>query len=232
MHNDRPGVLSLMAPQTIRVLLVDDHAVVREGLRAVLTMDGDIAVVGESATVEAALAAVDGLLPDVVLLDLVLRGEDGLEVLRHIGERQPKVKVVILTSFADESRVQAAVQGGALGFLPKDVPKDEIVRAIRHASQGRPALHAEAQRHLLRRARQREVPGPIDTLTPRERSILVLIARGYNNRAIAAELGLTTGTVKVNVSHVFAKLGVADRTQAALHALRARLVALDPGGEG
>jgi len=215
----------------IRVLLVDDHAVVREGLRAVLAGASDVTVVGEAGTVAAAMAAVEGLHPDVVLLDLVLGGQDGLEVVRRTVDAHPSTKVVILTSFGDERRVQAALEGGAIGFLLKDVAKDEILRAIRLASQGRPALHPEAQRYLLQRARIRAVPGPMDTLTPRERSVLALIARGYNNAAIAAELRLTTGTVKVNVSHILAKLGVDDRTQAALRALRTGFVTLDPEDE-
>jgi two-component system, NarL family, response regulator LiaR len=216
----------LIVSKPIAVVLVDDHPLVREGLRAVLQTVPDVKVVAEAATPDDAAAAVRAHLPDVVLLDLVLQGADGIEVLRRIRAGHPAVQVVVLTSFGEEDRVRAAIEAGALGFLLKDVQKDDLVRAIRQAAAGRPALHPEVQRHLMRRTRSEDAAVPLATLTPRERTILTLIARGRNNRTIADELGLTRGTVKVNVSRILSKLGVQDRTQAALVALRAGLVPL------
>ena len=220
-----------MVSKRISVVLVDDHPLVREGLHSVLGTVPDIDVVGEARSSAEAWEVVTARRPDVVLLDLVLQGEDGVAVLQRIREAYSDVQVVVLTSFGQEARVRAAVAAGAIGFLMKDVNKDELVRAIRHASQGRPALHPEAQRHMMQRTRSDEARDPLADLTPRERSVLVLLARGYRNAAIAAELGLTRGTVKVNVSRVLSKLGVDDRTQAALVALRAGLVSLEPGSE-
>ena len=213
----------------IAVLLVDDHPLVREGLRAVLQSVPDVKVVAEAATPDDAAAAVRAHLPDVVLLDLVLQGADGIELLRRIRAGHPAVQVVVLTSFGEEDRVRAAIEAGALGFLLKDVQKDDLVRAIRQAAAGRPALHPEVQRYLMRRTRADDAADPLATLTPRERTILTLIAQGRNNRTIADQLGLTRGTVKVNVSRILSKLGVQDRTQAALVALRAGLVPLAEG---
>ena len=218
---------SVTMDKRITVLVVDDHALVRDGLRAVLATAPDVEVIGEAASIAAALSALRVRVADVVLLDLVLKTEDGLELLRQIRAAHPGVHVIALTSFGDEGRVRAAIEAGAMGFLLKDVRRNDLLQAIRNASQGLPTLHPEAQRHLMRRARG-QADDPIASLTPRERSVLALVARGYNNGAIAAELGLTTGTVKVNVSRVLSKLGVDDRTKAALMALRAGFVMLEP----
>jgi DNA-binding NarL/FixJ family response regulator len=210
--------------QRIRVLLVDDHGVVREGLRTLLAQEADIHVVGEAATGEQALAQVAAARPEVVLLDLAMPGMDGLETLRRIRQRPQAPQVVVLTSFADDHKVRDAVAAGAIGYLLKDVLKSDVLRAIRGAVEGRPSLHPEAQRHLMRRVAAPAEASAADALTPRERDVLELIARGHSNKSIASRLALTEGTVKGYVSVILSKLGVAHRTQAALYAVKHGLV--------
>jgi DNA-binding NarL/FixJ family response regulator len=208
----------------IRVLIVDDHEIVREGLRTVLAEQADVEVVGEAGDGERAVALSRALSPDVVLMDLVMPGMGGLEALGHIREAAPAAQVVVLTNFASDQTVRDAVANGAVGYLLKDVHKSELLQAIRNARQGRPSLHPEAQRHLMRRLAAPPAHHPADELTPRERTVLELIGRGCSNKRIASELQLTEGTVKGYVSTVLAKLGVDDRTQAALYAVKHGLV--------
>jgi DNA-binding NarL/FixJ family response regulator len=200
----------------IRVLLVDDHAIVREGLRALLEEEGGFAVAGEAADGERAVAAARELAPDVILMDLLMPGVDGLEALRRIRAADPEARVLVLTSAQDDRAVRAAIDAGAVGFLFKDVSRRDLVRAVRDAAAGRPTLHPEAQRVLMKRPER----SPLDELTPRERSVLELIAQGRSNRQIALRLDLTEGTVKGYVSTILDKLGVQDRTGAALFAVR------------
>jgi DNA-binding NarL/FixJ family response regulator len=211
---------------TIRLLLVDDHPVVREGLRNLLSEEPDVQCVGEAASGDEAVRLVQETQPDVVLMDLMMPGMDGIQAIRRIRQESPATQVVALTSFGDERKVRGAVEAGAVGYLLKDVLKADLLRAIRNARRGRPSLHPQAQRHLMQRVRRSEQRSVIDGLTPRERSILELIAQGLNNRTIAVTLRLTEGTVKGYVSRVFDKLGVQDRTQAALVAVREGLVDL------
>lgn len=212
----------------VRVMIVEDHGIVREGLRNLLAEEAGLEVVAEASNGSDALGAALEARPDVVLLDLVMPGMDGVEVIRALRLRHPRLQVVVLTSFADEPRVRGAVAAGAIGYLLKDVLKAELVQAIRNAAGGIPSLHPEAQRRLMDRVSRPSAPGPTE-LTPRERGVLELVARGQSNRAIAATLGLTEGTVKGYVSAVLAKIGVADRTQAALWAIHQGLVpASDP----
>ena len=203
----------------IRVLLVDDHAIVREGLRTLLSEEPDIKVVGEAANGAEAMALTATLHPDVILMDLVMPEMDGIQAMRGICEASPSSRVLVLTSFGDDHRVRGAIQAGAVGYLLKDVLKADLLRAIRAAAQGQPTLHPEAQRQLMR-----QVTTParllLDDLTPRERDVLRLIARGQSNKEIAATLCVTEGTIKGYVSAILAKLGVADRTQAALYAVK------------
>jgi DNA-binding NarL/FixJ family response regulator len=223
-----------MSDARIRLLLVDDHPVVREGLRTLLSEEADIDCVGEARNGEEAVRLARETRADVVLLDLAMPGMDGIQAIRQIREQSPATQIVALTSFSDETRVRTAIEAGAVGYLLKDVLKEDLLRAIRNARLGQPSLHPQAQRHLMRRVRKAAEVSPLDVLTPRERTILELIGRGRNNKAIAEALGLTQGTVKGHVSRILDKLGVQDRTQAALVAVREGLVPLskDEGGAG
>ena len=209
----------------IRVLLVDDHPVVRQGLRALLSTHEGIEVVGEADDGEAAVAAADRLSPDVVLMDVVMPGLDGVEALRRIGERRPQTRVVMLTSYADERRAMEAVDAGASGFLLKDASPRDVAAAIRAAHRGEAVLHPAVAAKLL--AERRRPPAAHADLTARELDVLRLIARGLQNKQIAAQLHVSEKTVKTHVSAILRKLGVTDRTQAAMYAVRERLA--DPG---
>jgi two-component system, NarL family, response regulator DevR len=209
-----------------RVFIVDDHPIVREGLRTLLREEEDIEVVGEAGDGITALAHVLALRPDVVLLDLVIPGLAGAELIRKIEDSARGVQVLVLTSFAEEGQVQQAVAAGAAGYVLKDVLKDDLLQAIRNAREGKPWLHPEAQRQLMKSAGAPSSTA-LDTLSPRERAVLEQVGRGRSNREIASRLGISEGTVKGYVSGALAKLGLADRTQAALYAVRHGIVAPD-----
>jgi len=203
----------------VRVLLADDHEVVREGLRTILAEAAEeVLVVGEAASGEQAVRLADTLQPAVVLMDLMMPGMDGIEATRRLRERGLRTAVIILTSSADDARVREAVRAGAIGYLMKDVRKAQLIDAIRAAARGVPTLHPEAQRRLMREVAEPPAPSPFAALTPRELDVLRLIARGESNKRIAGILTLSLGTVKGYVSAIFDKLGVGDRTQAALFA--------------
>jgi DNA-binding NarL/FixJ family response regulator len=202
----------------IRVLVADDHAVVREGLRTFLRLQHGIEVVGEAADGAQAVAESARLEPDVVLMDLVMPELDGIEAMRRIREQRPATRVIVLTSFGDDDRLLPAVRAGAAGYLLKSAQPQEVVRAIRAAHAGEAVIDPKAAGRLLDvlAAAQTATQG----LTPRERDVLALIGRGLPNKTIARELGLAEKTVKAHIGHIFAKLGVTDRTQAALYAVR------------
>jgi two-component system, NarL family, response regulator LiaR len=206
----------------IRVLIADDHAVVRQGLRTFLDLQADIDVVGEAADGEEAVAAAAEHVPDVILLDLVMPRLDGIGALRKLREAAPAARVVVLTSFGEDERLFTALRAGASGYLLKDVEPSELVRSIRTAHSGgsplSPAVAARVVEEL------QSGGSPAGDLTPRELEVLCLIARGRSNKRIALELGVAEKTVKTHVSHVLAKLGLSDRTQAALYAVREGLV--------
>jgi len=209
----------------IRILIVDDHEIVREGLQILLSEEADLEVVGMAGDSESALALTTLHNPDVVLMDIVLPGLDGIETTKRVLAVNPSTRVLVLTSYSDDQRVRNAIQAGAIGYLLKDVLKPELLTAIRSAAEGKPALHSEAQKFLMRQitGTNGEVP-PHSLLTAREFDILQLIAEGKSNKEIALTLHLTEGTVKGYVSTIFDKLGVADRTQAALYAVEHGLV--------
>jgi NarL family two-component system response regulator LiaR len=205
----------------IRVLIVDDHAVVREGLEIFLSdSSGEIEVVGQAADGEEAIRMAASLGPDVILMDLMMPRVDGIEATKRLKEAGSKCRVILLTSFTEDDQVRNAIQAGAIGYLLKDVGRAELVGAIRAAAAGRATLHPEAQQKLMRQLSAPDAESPLDVLTDRERDVLSLIARGKSNKAIAHTLELSLGTVKGYVSAILSKLGVADRTQAALFAVR------------
>jgi DNA-binding NarL/FixJ family response regulator len=205
----------------IRVLLVDDHAVVREGLRAFLQLQPDIEVVGEADGGETALAVAARVEPDVVLMDLLMPDGDGIAAIRGLRAAQPKARVLVLSSYIDDAQVFSAIQAGAGGYQLKDIQPEALADAIRDVHAGRPALHAEAQARLMHRAAD---PPTGSRLTPRERDVLKLLAEGFPNKEIARRLFVSEKTVKTHVSSILQKLGVQDRTQAALAAVRQRLL--------
>jgi len=207
-------------PDAIRVLIVDDHAVVREGLRTFLELQDGIAVAGEAADGEQAVMQAEALRPDVVLMDLVMPRLDGVGAMRELRRRLPGTRVIVLTSFAEDERLLPAIQAGAAGYLLKNVAPAELARAIRAAHAGEALLDPLIAARLVEAIAQPAGEPAAERLTAREQQVLALIARGYSNKRIALELGIAEKTVKTHVGHVLAKLGVADRTQAALHAVR------------
>jgi DNA-binding NarL/FixJ family response regulator len=202
----------------IRVLIVDDHEIVREGLQILLGEEAEFEVVGTANDSPNALAQVEKLKPDVVLMDIAMPGMDGIETTKRVLNVNPSSRVLILTSYSDDMRVHDAIHAGATGYLLKDVLKADLLNAIRSAAAGKPTLHPDAQQYLMRQMTGADAP-PHSRLTSREFDILKLIAGGRSNKEIALALNLTEGTVKGYVSAIFDKLGVADRTQAALYAV-------------
>ena len=206
----------------IRVLIADDHAVVREGLRAFLDLQEGIEVVGEAADGAQALMQAERTRPDVILMDLVMPRLDGVGAMRELRTRAPQTRVIVLTSYLDDERLMPAIRAGAAGYLLKDVEPAELVRAVRAAHAGQamlaPAVAARLVETVAEGAERRE------QLTAREREVLALIVGGRSNKRIALELGISEKTVKAHVGRVLAKLGCADRTQAALLAVREGLV--------
>src|SRR5581483_1610400 len=210
----------------IRVMLVDDHAVVREGLRSYLELEEGLDVVGEAANGREAVRRARELRPDVVLMDLVMPEMDGVEATRAIREQLPQTRVIVLTSFIEEDKVIPAIQAGANGYLLKNVSAPELVKAIRAAHSGQAQLDPLVARKLMERvtAPARDPEAALgEMLTEREREVLRLIANGYANKEIARELVVSERTVKGHVSNILNKLGVQDRTQAALYAVKHKL---------
>ena len=210
--------------ETIRVLVVDDHAVVREGLRTFLDLQDGIEVVGEAADGEDAVSAASRLDPDVVLMDLVMPRLGGVAAMRLLRDRAPRARVIVLTSFLDDEKLLPALRAGAAGYLLKNAQPEELVRAVRAAHAGEVLLDPVVAARLVETLALERPARPLDRLTPRELDVLRLIGRGLANKRIAGELGVSEKTVKTHVGHLLAKLGVTDRTQAAVLALHEGLV--------
>lgn len=213
---------------SIRVLIADDHGVVRQGLVMYLRLDPEIEVVGEATNGEEAAGLARDLRPDVVLMDLLMPGMDGIAATEKIKAETPEVEVVALTSVLDDGAVTGAVRAGAIGYLLKDTEPGALSSAIKGAAAGQVQLVPEAAARLMREMRAPEKP---EALTARETEVLMLLARGKANKQIARELFVEEKTVKAHVSSILKKLGVSSRTQAALHAVRGGLVTLDELGE-
>ncbi len=210
----------------IRVLITDDHKVVRRGLRGFLELDPELEVVGEASNGEEALGLARRLEPDVVLMDLLMPVMDGIEATRQIRRELPEVEVVALTSVLEDASVTGAIRAGAIGYLLKTTDADELCEAIKAAAAGQVRLAPEAAARLMREVRAPEDPGALtEPLTEREAEVLKLIARGKANKQIARELFVAVSTVKTHVNNLYRKLNVSSRTQAALYAARIGLVA-------
>ncbi|HYZ93263.1 MAG TPA: response regulator transcription factor [Actinomycetota bacterium] len=205
---------------TVSVFLVDDHPVVRQGLRTFLQTLDDIEVVGEAGSAEEALPLIADALPDVVLMDLVLGGMDGIEATRRVRESSPSVRVIVLTSFADDEKVFPAIKAGAAGYVLKDVEPSELAEGIRSVNRGEALVHPSVAAKLMQEVASGRSRAPGGDLTDRELEVLRHIARGMSNKEIATELVIAEKTVKTHVSNILAKLHLADRTQAALYAVR------------
>jgi NarL family two-component system response regulator LiaR len=212
----------MVDPNCIRVLVVDDHMVVRNGIRFSLLAFDDIELIAEADSGEQALRLCDELQPDVVVMDLVMPGMDGVVATRAIVEKNPRIQVIALTSFQEGTLVQDALQAGAIGYLLKDVAMDELAQAIRSAHAGRATLAPEAARALAQTAAQPHRLG--DDLTDREREVLALLVDGLSNARIAERLGISVSTARFHVSAILSKLGAANRAEAAALAMKHRLV--------
>ncbi len=208
----------------ITVLIVDDHAIVRQGLRTYLELYPDIEVVGEAADGDEAIARARELLPDIVLMDLVMPRRDGVEATRAITAMSPSTRVIVLTSFSEDEKIFASIKAGAQGYLMKDVDPRDLVRAIRTVHRGEAQLDPEIARKLMQEFTNPQPAPPKHDLTDRELEVLSLIAQGKSNKEISEELVLSEKTVKTHVSNILQKLHLSDRTQAAVYALRQKLV--------
>jgi NarL family two-component system response regulator LiaR len=215
--------------EPITVLIVDDHAVVRGGVRGYLETQPDISIAGEAASGEEAVRLAAEQVPDVVLMDLVMPGMDGVEATRRVRQVSPRSQVVVLTSYHDDVHIFPAIKAGALSYLLKDVGPEELVGAIRAAARGEAVLHPQVATRVMQELRgaRGEVPNPIAELTDREMEVLRLVAEGLPNAQIAERLVLSEKTVKGYVSNILSKLYLADRTQAAVFAWREGMMRSD-----
>jgi two-component system, NarL family, response regulator LiaR len=211
--------------ERITVLIADDHPVVRQGLRTFLELLDDIEIAGEAGNGAEAVALTERLVPDVVLMDLVMPDVDGIEATRRIRDLSPTTKVIVLTSFAEDDKIFPSIQAGAAGYLLKDAEPQELAEGIRSVHRGEGLLHPRIAARVMRELEEPKADQQL--LTDRELDVLRLLAKGLSNKRIALELVVSEKTVKTHVSNILAKLHLADRTQAALYAVRERLVELE-----
>lgn len=219
-----------MNEKRIKVLICDDQAIVRKGIRALLATESAIEVIGEAADGQEAVSQVERLGPDVILMDLVMPEVDGIEAIGQIMTRQPGARILVLTSFATDDKVLPAIKAGALGYLLKDSSPDDLVQAIEQVYRGEPSLHPTIARRVLQELSQpeeAEAPPTSDPLTGRELEVLQLVAHGLSNQEIADRLTISEATVRTHVSNILGKLHLASRLQAALYALDKGLVSPD-----
>jgi len=217
--------------QAIRVLIVDDHTIVRKGIRALLTEIAGIEVVGEAADGQGAVVQANSLRPDVILMDLAMPQMDGIEATRQIKTSQPESRILVMTSFATDDKVLPAIKAGALGYLLKESAPEDLVQAIHQIHRGEPSLHPTIARKILQEITDpSDRPPTPDPLTKREAEVLLLVAQGLSNQDIARKLHISDPTVRSHVSNIMSKLHLATRIQAALYALREGLVSLDAEG--
>ncbi len=217
---------------SIRVLIADDHNVVRSGLHALLDSEEGIEVVGEAADGQEAILKARALNPDVILLDLVMPRKSGIEAIQEIKQENAEARILVLTSFSDDDKVFAAIKAGALGYLLKDSSAQELLQAVRDVYHGESSLHPVIARKLIRELNRpaTNMPPSAEPLTEREVEVLVFVARGYSNQGIADVLVIGERTVRTHVSNILSKLHLANRTQAALYALKEGLATLDEDG--
>jgi NarL family two-component system response regulator LiaR len=209
----------------IKVLIADDHTVVRQGLRFMLERQADISVVGECSNGEEAIALASDLLPEVILLDLLMPKMDGISAIREIKRLTPATQIIVLTSYIEDDYIFNAIKAGALSYLLKDTSPQSLIEAVRAGARAESILHPMVAKRVLQEMHSSD-RSPLNDLTPRELEVLSHIARGRSNYEIAVELGISEGTVKMHVSNILSKLHLADRTQAAIYALQKRLIPL------
>lgn len=215
--------------EKIRVLVADDHDIVREGLRTILGMEPDMELVGEARDGVEAVEKAVALSPDVILIDLVMPRKNGIQAIRELKEKVPSARILVLTSFAEDSHVFPAIEAGALGFMLKDTTTATLIQAIRIVYRDEPSLHPTIARKLMAaRMQKTQTDEHVEHLTSREQQVLVLLAKGLTNQGIADQLVLSELTVRTHVSNILAKLNLENRTQAALYALRHGMADLDP----
>jgi NarL family two-component system response regulator LiaR len=217
---------------TIRILIADDHAVVREGLRTLISMEPGMTVIGEAQDGNQAIQQSLALDPDVILLDMVMPHKSGLEVIAEVRQQNPEARILVLTSFAGDDVVFPAIKSGALGYLLKNSSPQRLLHAIHEVFRGEPSMSpAIAKKLMLEMQRPSELPPTADPLTGREVEVLRLLAQGLTNQEIAGKLFIGEGTVRTHVSNILSKLHLANRTQAALYALREGLATLDDAND-
>ena len=215
--------------ETIRILIADDHAIVREGLRALIATEPGLELVAEAADGVEAVDKVRALEPDVILLDMMMPRKDGLGAIQDIVADSPEARILVLTSFAEDEKVFPAIKAGALGYLLKDSSPQELLQAIRSVYRGEASLHPTIARKLMRELNQPpRLPPTTDPLTEREVDVLKHVAQGLSNDEIAEKLVVSERTVRTHVSHILDKLHLANRTQMALYAVREGIARLDP----